>query len=174
MAKRPFPIKLFCGLIGSLGSLADAREDLAREFGPVDIESETCDFDFTAYYTEEMGRDLKRKWISFAPLKERGYLTEAKNLAVSIEERLARVGRRRVNIDPGYVDNAQVVLATAKNFAHRIYIGSGFYAEVTLIYSGRAFRSLEWTYPDYKSEAALEFFMKMRASYHQEARRREA
>jgi hypothetical protein len=172
MSQKPLPVKLFCGLIGRDEALASAREQLEREFGPVDLETDAGPFDFTGYYEEEMGSDLIRKWISFAELKERAYLARAKSLSVSIESALARDGSRTVNIDPGYVDNAQVVLSTAKNFAHRIYIGAGFYAEVTLIYSGKSFRPVEWTYPDYRSRQALEFFGKMRASYHTELRKR--
>ena len=168
--RGPFPIKLFCGLIGPSSGLADARAQLEREFGPVDIESPAEVFAFTDYYEAEMGGDLHRTWIAFAPLKERAYLVEAKRIAVTVEGRLAREGRRTVNIDPGYVDNAQVVLATAKNFAHRIYIGAGYYAEVTLLYVDGAFRFLEWTYPDYKAASALAFFSRARASYHREMR----
>jgi hypothetical protein len=58
--------------------------------------------------------------------------------------------------------SAQVVLATAKNYSHRSYIGKGYYAEVTLIYSGGDFRPLDWTYPDYRGETALTFFRELR------------
>ena len=93
--------------------------------------------------------------------------TAAKEWAATIEADLARDGKRTVNIDPGYVDDAQVVLATTKNFSHRIYIGMGYYAEVTLIYKHGRFRTLEWTYPDYRGPAGLEFFTMARAAYHQ-------
>ena len=78
--------------------------------------------------------------------------------------------RRTVNIDPGYVDDAQVVLSTAKNFSHRIYIGKGYYAEVTLIYMRTGLKALEWTYPDYKGEEGLKFFEKVRSGYHRQVR----
>jgi hypothetical protein len=171
MMRKPFPIKLFCGLIGPVGGLASARRALEREFGPVEMESPVEVFGLTDYYEAEMGRDLRRMWIAFSGLRERAYLVEAKRLAVIIEGRLARGGRRSVNIDPGYVDNAQVVLATAKNFAHRIYIGAGYYAEVTLLHVDGTFRFLDWTYPDYRSASALAFFSRVRASYHREMKR---
>jgi hypothetical protein len=101
-------------------------------------------------------------WIGFERPRPRGYLARAKHTAVWIEQRLSEAGRRTVNIDPGYVDPAQVVLATAKNYSHRIYIGKGYYAEVTLIYSGGDFRPLDWTYPDYRGETALTFFRELR------------
>ena len=167
---RPVPTKLFCGLIGNRASIEQALEHLVSHFGPVDCESAILHFDFTDYYAAEMGKSLMRKWAAFRDLKARGYLARAKRATVALEEDLARAKRRTVNIDPGYVDNAQVVLATAKNFSHRIYIGMGYYAEVTLIYSGGGFKPLEWTYPDYRSDAGLEFFHRVRSVYHETLR----
>lgn len=167
---KPLPVKLFCGLIGPEDRFAEALTCLELEFGPVDFGSRPAPFDFTDYYIDEMGPDLTRKWITFAGLKERAYLALAKHIAVGIEERLSRHGSRTVNIDPGYVDDAQVVLSTAKNFAHRIYIGMGYYAEPTLVYVKGHFRPLEWTYPDYKGPAAMEFFERARTTYHRESR----
>jgi hypothetical protein len=167
---KPLPVKLFCGLIGSEDRFAEALTCLELEFGTVDFWSRPAPFDFSDYYRDEMGPDLTRKWMAFTGLKERAYLALAKHIAVGIEERLARHGSRTVNIDPGYIDDAQVVLSTAKNYAHRIYIGMGYYAEPALVYVKGCFRPLEWTYPDYKSPAAIEFFRKARTSYHRELR----
>jgi hypothetical protein len=167
---KPDPVKIFCGLIGQEKSIAKAIEHLASDFGETDCESPLMPFEFTGYYREEMGDHLLRKWLAFQRLRERGYLPVAKHLTLQIESRLTCGGRRIVNIDPGYVDEAQVVLATTKNFSHRIYIGMGYYAEVTLIYKHKVFRPLEWTYPDYKSPRGLQFFTKARAVYHAELR----
>jgi hypothetical protein len=167
---KPDPIKIFCGLIGREDAILEARGLLARVFGDIDLESAILPFDFTDYYTDEMGKDLARQWVAFRTLKERSYLALAKHEAVLIEQVLSRDGRRSVNIDPGYVDDAQVVLATAKNFSHRIYIGRGYYAEVTLIYIHGAYKSLEWTYHDYKSPEGLRFFGKVRTLYHKQVR----
>jgi len=171
MRPKPLPVKLFCGLVGMENSLAEAESLLEQEFGPVEFATHIAPFDFTDYYSDEMGSDLVREWIAFSGLKERAYLALAKHVAVGIEKVLARRGRRAVNIDPGYVDDAQVVLSTGKNFAHRIYIGRGYYAEPALIYVKGRFRRLEWTYPDYQTRIALDFFDKVRASYHRELRK---
>ena len=171
MRPKPLPVKLFCGLVGTEDRFAGALPRMEEEFGPLDVTTPSVAFDFTDYYRDEMGPDLVRKWVAFSGLKERAYLALAKHIAVGIEEALARRGRRTVNIDPGYVDEAQVVLSTGKNFAHRIYIGRGYYAEPALVYVKGRFRPLEWTYPDYETKVALKFFESVRDSYHHELRR---
>ena len=170
---KPKRVKIFCGLIGREESIRDVLDRLSREFGEVDCETDVREFDSTEYYAREMGEGLKRKWVAFAPLRERSYLARAKHLAVELELSLARDGCRTINIDPGYVDDAQVVLATTKNFAHRLYIGMGYYAEPTLIYvkGEGGYRPLEWTYPDYKPVRALRFFRDARCEYLRQVKR---
>jgi hypothetical protein len=169
---RPKPIKLFCGLIGSQEAVARARALLVVNFGEIDGESPLLDFTFTDYYTAEMGECLLRKWISFGTLRERAYLATAKHKARMLEHDLSQDGRRSVNIDPGYVDDAQVVLSTAKNYSHRIYIGAGCYAEATLVFERKVFKFLDWTYPDYRTPEALRFFTAARDAYMTQLRRR--
>lgn len=168
---KPMPIKLFCGLIGTEDALDQIIPRLCEDFGTIDVESEIMRFDVTDYYQEEMGKDLYRKWVGFCGLRERGFLPMAKHIALLLEEQFKIAGKRRVNIDPGYVDNAQVVLVTTKNYAHRLYIGMGYFAEVTLIFRHGRFEPLEWTYPDYKSQQALGFFTRARKIYHDEVNR---
>jgi hypothetical protein len=169
--ERPDRVKLFCGLIAKSVDLEPAKRQLERSFGPIDLESPVVPFDYTDYYTDEMGPGLSRQWVSFGGLRERAYLARAKHAAVAAEEDLSAGGLRRVNIDPGYIDDAQVVLATSKNFSHRIYIGMGHYAEVTLIRRRGEFCALEWTYPDYQSPEGLAFFEKARSIFHREVTR---
>jgi hypothetical protein len=164
-AEKPKLVKIFCGLIAADEAMAQVRTILTKHFGEIDCESPALPFTFTDYYKAEMGEGLIRKWVSFEILRERAYLPLAKHVAVAIESQLSRGGRRLANIDPGYVDDAQVVLSTAKNYAHRIYIGMGYYAEVTLIYEHGAFKHVPWTYPDYKTPDALRFFNDARNAY---------
>ena len=165
MPEKPKPIKLFCGLIGAADPIERARSLLVERFGEIDLESPELPFNFTDYYRDELGENLSRCWLSFLPLKERAYLATAKHLATKLEADLARGGKRTVNIDPGYVDDAQVVLSTSKNFSHRIYIGAGYYAEVTLINIHGAFKPNQWTYPDYQTREAIDFFDRARRAY---------
>lgn len=170
---KPKRVKIFCGLIGREASIRGVLDHLVRELGEIDCETDVLEFDSTDYYAREMGSDLKRKWVAFCSLRERGYLARAKHLCVELELRLADDGNRTINIDPGYVDDAQVVLATTKNFAHRLYIGMGYYAEPTLIYvkGEGGYRPLEWTYPDYKTVRALRFFRDVRCEYLRQVKR---
>jgi hypothetical protein len=167
---KPQPVKLFCGLIGREEIFTEVLPLLEAEFGSVDLETRPVSFDFTDYYKGEMGPSLFRRWVGFSGLRERAYLACAKHLTMAVEERLAHGDNRTVNIDPGYVDDAQVVLATAKNYAHRIYIGMGYYAEPALIYVKGRWHPLRWTYPDYRDPMATEFFDKARKIYHRDMR----
>lgn len=155
---------LVCGLLAPDSSLlATAEAALWAEFGPVTLRSAVIPFDFTDYYTPELGPGLQRCWIAqgrVAPWR----LAEFKLAAGRIEQRLGVAGRRRVNIDPGVLTLHSLVLASTKNFAHRIALAEGVYAELTLIWRNRDFRPLEWTYPDYRSETCLEFLRGCRAA----------
>ena len=142
-------------------------ENLLQEaFSTIDLRSEQIPFDQTPYYQREMGDDLLRKWVSFTALVRQDAIAEAKLTTNRLEERLARPdGARTVNLDPGYLVPSRLVLATTKDYAHRVYVGEGIYAEVTLVYRAGGFQPLEWTYPDYRGHIALDFFKCVRAAY---------
>ena len=91
-----------------------------------------------------------------------------------MEEALASDGKRRINLDPGYISQSKLVLATTKNHGHRIYLGKGIYAEVTLRYRNKAFRPWEWTYPDYRTEEYVEILEEIRSIYVDQIRARGA
>lgn len=156
-------VKLLVGLLTAHLTLLDTvREKLEEEWGPVDEMSELMDFNYTQYYEEEMGKNLKRRFMSFTNLVDPGFLPEAKLFTNALEDELAVKGRRRVNIDPGYITPAKLILTTTKDYSHRLYLGRGIYGEVTLIYSGGSFKPLPWTYPDYRSEACGKYFSRVR------------
>ncbi|MEW5898113.1 MAG: DUF4416 family protein [Bacillota bacterium] len=158
------PVKLLAGLITADLSLLEAvKERLEKEWGPVDSESDVMDFTYTRYYEAEMGSPLYRRFLSFQKLIDPGTLAEKKVFTNSLESEFARAGgKRTVNIDPGYLAPAKLVLATTKDRSHRIYLGQGIYAEVTLLYYRGKFEPLPWTYPDYRTEAYREYFARVR------------
>ncbi len=138
---------------------------LTENFGPVDMVSAWLPFDFTAYYEPEMGAPLFRRVLAFKTLVKQSALAGIKTATNTLEQEYALGGRRRVNIDPGYMLHERFVLATGKNYSHRIYIGQRMYADLTLIYVKGRFQTLPWTYPDYADEGMLAYLEQVRQKY---------
>jgi hypothetical protein len=136
------------------------------QYGPVDFVSEPLPFDFTDYYEPEMGKGLWRRMVSFGPLILPDQLVPAK-LWSNLQEAqtLNGQGGRKVNIDPGYLAASKFILATGKDYSHRIYLGEGVYGDLTLIFQKGAFSGLPWTYPDYASEPLLGIISLLRKRY---------
>ncbi len=161
--KSPGCVCLICAITyNSAESEARARRLLEKRFGPIVHESPHYPFDFTSYYAEEMGSALRKYFVSFAQLIRPEELVEAKLCTNAMEDELASAGKRNVNLDPGYVEGAKLVLATTKDHGHRIYLGQGIYGDLHLRYRHGRFEPLEWTYPDYRQPLALEFFARVR------------
>lgn len=157
--------KLFFGVLAPSESACEGLEKrLALEFSPIEARSRFIAFDQTHYYEKEMGPDLVRRWVSVANPISVTELVAIKRFTNTLEQLFARDGRRTINIDPGYVTLGKVVLATTKDYDHRLYIGSGIYEEVTLRYrrTSAGFEPWPWTYPDYSTPEALEFFKHVR------------
>jgi len=157
------PAALVAGVFSAEPELMErAVAVLAGRFGSVEAESPPFDFTMTDYYTGEMGGNLKKRFYCFSVPVSPGDLPEIKLFTNGVELEFARreggETRRRVNIDPGYVTLSKLVLASTKDYSHRIYVGGGIYAEVTLRFVGGTFIPLETTYPDYKTPLAIEFF----------------
>lgn len=166
--KEPKPVKLLAGLIFKQKDiLLLAQEKLVQVFGEIDFESDIFPFNFTDYYEDEMGRDLKRNFISFLTLIPADRLPQIKLKTIEIEKEFCHTGtgNRAINIDPGYLSMEKLVLASTKNFSHRPYLSSGIYAELTYLYKNESYRSLDWTYPDYKVPERIEMFNQLRIKY---------
>ena len=164
-AKPPPPVKVVISMLTAHPGLWDAAaERLQALLGPADL-SEAFPFDHTNYYQEEFGAPLARRFLIFHELIAPDRLPEIKNLTNELESALAEGGKRRINLDPGYISLSKLVLATTKNHAHRLYLGQGIYGEVTLRYQHKAFAPWPWTYPDYASQPYLAFFGRIRAGY---------
>jgi len=165
-AKKHPPVKLVVGMISGRKPLFDAAQrELIAQFGPPDYESALMAWEFTDYYSRELGENLGRKFLSFETLIDPERLAEVKSFTNQLEGQFSERGVRRINLDPGYLDSAKLVLATTKNRDHRIYIGRGIFAEVTLHFRGKSFRAREWTYPDYATPEYIAIFNEIRALY---------
>ena len=136
----PSPVKLICGIIYSQEDIYHKTIfDLERKFGQIDLQSQRIDFDFTDYYYPEMGKPLFRKFISFKKLRSPCQFINIKLFCLNIEKKYSKKNKRTVNIDPGYINEAKVVLTTTKDFSHRIYLSKGVFAEVVLYYKNNNF-----------------------------------
>jgi hypothetical protein len=143
-----------------------ARERAAQHHGDIALASDAFDFTETDYYTATMGSELKKQFLAFGQLIDPAALAEIKRATNEWEVEYAALDRhsepRPLNLDPGYVTPAKLVLASTKDHAHRIYVRDGIYAEVTLAYRQRRWQPLEWTYPDYRREDYQHFFTSCR------------
>ncbi|MGC8926525.1 MAG: DUF4416 family protein [Myxococcota bacterium] len=122
-------------------------------------------FDFTHYYDEEIGTPIFRRFWRAEKLFPRDSLSDIKNKTNDIEKRFIVNNKRRFNLDPGLLSAENFILATTKNYTHRIYLKDGIYADLTLIYKDKEFKPLEWTYPDYASIEIRELLRNERSKY---------
>ncbi len=163
---HPDPAKLVAGMFtGEKDIIEPVAAELVKHFGDIDLVSKWLAFDYTDYYTEEFGAPLYRRFFSFTRLIQQDELAGIKRVTNMIEQRMKENGNRRCNIDPGYMLLERFVLATGKNYSHRIYIGDGIYADLTLMYHNGGFRTLPWTYPDYADSGVQTFLMEVRKRY---------
>ena len=166
LPQAPQPAKLIIGLIMKDRALFEPLSvELVNDFGSVDLVSSWMPFDYTTYYQPEMGSPLHRRLLTFKKLIDQDNLPEIKLTTNRLEHSFSCNGKRRVNIDPGYLLYERFVLASGKNFSHRIYIGSGIYADLTLIYQRGKFEKLPWTYPDYADAPMMSFLRQVRQKY---------
>jgi len=162
----PQPCVLILGLLRSPAVCREAVYDtLSRQFGVVGAASNETPFIQSTYYEREMGPGLLRSFLAFTTRRDPGELAAIKLETNALEDSWANEGRRAVNLDPGFLGLSQVVLASGKPVAHRIYVGRGIYAEVELVFERGAFRPLPWTYPDYREEGAVAFFNAVREGH---------
>ena len=165
----PAPVKLIIGFIfKDEGFLIKALGMLRRHFGRIDYESTVIPFAYTDYYEKEIGKSLKRKFISFQKLIPSERLAAIKNLTNKIEDKFSQSNSRQINIDPGYLTMAKLVLASTKDYSHRIYINKNIFAEITRTYKNKTFQPHEWTYPDYRSAEYIKIFLQIRNIYSQQ------
>jgi len=164
---EPKPVKLIIGILAADKVCLDrAAGALETEFGAIDLRSDVWPFTQTEYYKDETGPDILRQFVSIDKLIDPARLADIKHSTNKLEKQLAeKLGpdlSRPVNLDPGLIEPSKLVLATTKNYSHRIYIGNKMYAEVTLIYDKGHWKNFDYTYPDYRLKDYQDFFSKVR------------
>ncbi|MFC1539667.1 DUF4416 family protein [Candidatus Latescibacterota bacterium] len=143
-----------------------AIESLENDFGPIEFMSDPFVFDMTDYYTAEMGEQLQKVFYCFKNPIDPIALADIKIKTNEIELRFAggdtQNPSRTINIDPGYVTLSKLILASTKDYSHRIYIGKQIYAETTLRFEGSSFKTIDTTYPDYQTPLVMDFLNRAR------------
>jgi hypothetical protein len=168
---RPFNnVKYIAGFIyADERALERAVLGLEKMLGPVEDRSPRFDFDLTGYYAAEMGAEpLKRLFLSFRDLRSPEVLSAIKLNTNALEEEIRLVlgiTHRPINIDPGYLTKAALIMATAKDFSHRVPLQHGIYAHLELLFAKNGVRCLEWSYPDFRQPAYHDFFLSVRKTY---------
>lgn len=165
--QAPKPAKLIIGILAAdQECLTAALEAISANFGKTDFVSDVWPFDQTDYYKEQTGENILRQFVSIEKLIDPGKLAKIKLKTNKIEQKLAAQSAsdllRPVNLDPGLIEPSKLILATTKNYSHRIYLGKKIFAEVTLIYDKGVWRPFDYTYPDYRQDCYHDFFNKVR------------
>jgi hypothetical protein len=162
------PVVYFCALLArSDFTLREAESALAERFGEIELRCGPWRFTDTDYYAPQIGNDLLRSFVSFDRLGSPEDLPAAKLFTNALEERLAVASGhpRPLNIDPGYLGLAQMVLASAKPFAHRVPLSGGIHAQLEYLFRHGGASFLEWTFPEYRRAEVVDFFLRLRQHY---------
>ena len=162
--KKANPVKLLIGIMyANEKILATAIETLKKQFGEFQ-QGPTINFTFTDYYETETGKNLKKTYIAFNQSIQREQLPAIKLLTNKTEQEYSLIDKRQINIDPGYITETNVILASAKEHPHRIYISDGIYGQIILVYSRNKWNLLEKTFADYQTEEVRNFLAIQRLS----------
>lgn len=160
--KKSSPVEPSLLFVGTLYSNKEhfitARDKLTGLFGRVAMESPDMGFNSSDYYSDELGWPITRTFIFFSDRIDPLGLPEIKLATNNIENQLSSDGKRNINIDPGYMTLSKIVLASTKNYSHRIHVGKGIFAEVTLVYVNGRYQPHIFTYQDYASDEYMRIF----------------
>jgi hypothetical protein len=161
--KQPLPARLlFSVIFRENRDFETSLRKISDRLGDVACTSEPFPFDRTDYYEREMGAPLYRRFVLMANAVSRDELPLTKLAAEAIENELSVHGKRTVNIDPGLLADENFVLASGKNYSHRIYLRDGVFADLTLVFQKGEYRPLPWTYPDYASAKIRAYLTELR------------
>ncbi len=165
--EQPDPVKLIVGILAAdEDCLTRAIQAISTELGAIDLSSQVWPFTQTHYYDQEIGTHILRQFVSLDQLVYPGDLARTKHQTNALEQDMARTldypTPRPINLDPGFIEPSKLVLASTKNFSHRIYIGKNMYAEVTLIVDKGQWCALRYTFPDYRQSDYYAFFEQVR------------
>jgi len=164
---QPSKAKFFIGIIyKDKETYNKVLQELKEEFGEIETESFEYNFDeFTKYYEGEIGTGLKKKFIIFKNLISRDKITDIKLFTNSIEDKHSKEENRLINLDPGYLTQFSLILPSAKERPHKIYLDKGIFADPIYIFKKNSCITFQHTFPDFKSEKIQQFFIETRKNY---------
>lgn len=162
-SETPRPGLLFASFLYRADSFSQdfLAAEWERSYGP-GIHHEPEFNPLAQYYEKEMGAPLKRFFVVTQDTFSRDYLLKAKLLMMEWENKWALDEKRQVNIDVGFLTLENFILATTKNYSHRVFVGENIFADLTYQYQQGQFQMFPWTYPDYRDEKKLKFFHSLR------------
>jgi len=165
--KKHSNVLLLCAVVSRYDCAIEwAQEKVVDGWGTIRLESDRFEYNETKYYESTMGLDLKKQFFVVGGFYDPQRLPKTKLQSNAWEDELSSRGEypeaRPVNIDPGYLTLTKLVLASAKDRAHRIYIADGIYGEECLYYLDHRWQSRPWTYPDYQRADFQAFFVDAR------------
>jgi len=168
--QKPPPGQLIVSIIYShIDAVVDALRLLEKQFGRVRCETVDIQYTNTDRYEEEMGSNLVRRLFSFEKLVERDSLPEIKSVCQEIERQLGdQVGDfvfRAANLDPGVLTPDNLVMASNREYNHRIYLADGVFAEIQLIWAHGQFTRLPWTNHDFCDDEVVDFLIRVRQTF---------
>jgi hypothetical protein len=170
---EPLPAKLVCSVLAASDDVLQTEvvAALQARFGPAELLYPAMPFSHTTYYDRELGRPLIRRMATFARLLPQNALCRVKRFTNTLENHFSgQDGRRRVNLDPGFLTMERFVLATGKNYTHRIYLGRGIFGDLTLVFQAGSWQTLPWTFPDYAAPNMQSVLTDIRRRYRRDLR----
>ena len=160
--------KLIIGIIYPTNELYEKIIELLTEkFGAIDFMTEEFSFseEFSSYYDEEIGGEARRRILSFETLVDPAEQADIKIYTNMVEAEFSKDGKRKINLDPGFISHGRLMLATTKKTGFRVPLSGGIYTELTLFYARGGWQKLPWTYRDYQSKRVQDFLTVVRKKY---------
>jgi len=174
MKKGEIPaVKIFVAAIYRDDTVLQAATQQLQDrvgLGPIDLPSDPYPFDLTDYYQPEMGAPLFRIFLPFEKPATASDIIPVKEVCLDLERQFATEGRRRINLDPGYLDLHKLVLISEKFLGHKIDIGHGMCADLTLLLGRRQVTSFQWTFPDFKTDRYHAYILMLRDRFRRQLR----
>lgn len=159
-------VKFFVAVLYSKKEIYDKTILLLKEkFGEIIIEGKPYDFDFTDYYSEEMGKDLLKRFVVFKKEIDKKELSQIRKVTGEIEDKFRVNVKRQINLDPGYISDKEVVLASVKKKDFKENIGNGIFAHKIYSFENNKVKIFFHTFPDYKVEENKKFFLDIKNKF---------